>query len=280
MSKDPLQKRTTSSEDEPSSEAISGPQCTTSTSRKMAASIALQIVDSDQEKDQDNTTSLTLAQEIASFEFIDEKTSSTSSPISSLASDFDVWSPRDKDTTSAQLEEEDAILAYAADANANAGNGSSVGGGLVSVEAVGGGNKKRFLDLIEAKNLLSIPARRASAESLSSPQQPQKEATAHSATSTAGYGAANSEDSRKSRRGVLPTSMSVTLDLNRKVMPADGDESPPDGNEAAAASGGSYYNRSRNNVTRKSILVRQSKVDDHRSHENLDEEDDEENKEE
>ena len=96
MSKDHLQKRTTSSEDEPSSEAISGPQCTTSTSRKMAASIALQIVDSDQEKDQDNTTSLTLAQEIASFEFIDEKTSSTSSPISSLASDFDVWSPRDK----------------------------------------------------------------------------------------------------------------------------------------------------------------------------------------
>ena len=96
MSKDHLQKRTTSSEDEPSSEAISGPQCTTSTSRKMAASIALQIVDSDQDKDQDNTTSLTLAQEIASFEFIDEKTSSTSSPISSLASDFDVWSPRDK----------------------------------------------------------------------------------------------------------------------------------------------------------------------------------------
>merc|ERR1719210_2831591 len=155
VSKDHLQKRTTSSEDEPSSEAISGPHCTTSTSRKMAASIALQIVDSDQEKDQDNTTSLTLAQEIASFEFIDEKTSSTSSPISSLASDFDVWSPRDKDTTSAQLEEEDAILAYASDAGAVAGKGSGVGG-LISVE-VGGGNKKRFLDLLEAKNLLTIP---------------------------------------------------------------------------------------------------------------------------
>ena len=149
-----------------------------------------------------------------------------------------------------------------------------MGGGLISVEAVGGGNKKRFLDLLEAKNLLSIPARRASAESLSSPQQPQKEA-AHSAASTAGFGAANDEDSRKSRRGVLPISMSVTLDLNRKVMPAESDESPPDGNEATVASGGSYYNRSRNNVTRKSILVRQSKVEDHRSHENLDEEDDE-----
>ena len=107
----------------------------------------------------------------------------------------------------------------------------------------------------------------------------EKEATAHSAASTAGYGAANSEDSRKSRKGVLPTSMSVTLDLNRKVKPVNDDESPLDEKEAAAASGGSYYNRSRNNVTRKSILVRQSKVDDHRSHENLDEEDDEEKEE-
>ena len=272
MSKEHLQKRTTSSEDEPSSEAISaGPQCTTSTSRKMAASIALQIVDSDQEKDQDNTTSLTLAQEIASFEFIDEKTSSTSSPITSLASDFDVWSPRDKDTTSAQLEEEDAILAYAADAGGGKGSGGDIFVGDTSGEDNSGNKKQRFLNLLEAKNLLSIPARRASAESLSSPQQPQKEAAL---ASTGGFVAANPEDSRKSRRGGMPTSMSVTLDLNRKVMPLADDDASFPGNEAEAASG-SHYNRSRNNVTRKSILVRQSKVEDHRSHENLDEEDDE-----
>ena len=87
-SREHFQRRTTSSEDDPSSEAISGPHCVDS--RKIT-SLALQIVDSDQ----DTKSSLTLAQEMASFEYIDEKSGTVSSP-SSLASDYDVWSPREK----------------------------------------------------------------------------------------------------------------------------------------------------------------------------------------
>ena len=102
--------------------------------------------------------------------------------------------------------------------------------------------KQKFLtELLEAKNLLAIPARRASAESLSSPLN----------------------DDDKSKRIQLPTSMSVTLDLKSA---SDKQQQPP------SNGGGHFQGRNgRNCQTRKSILVRQSKVEDHRT---TDDEDD------
>ena len=102
-----MQRRTTSSEDDPSFEAVSGSNFerensnskknNTSTTKKVSTSLALQIVDSDQDNTKSSCTSLTLAQEMASFEYIDEKTGTSVSSPSSLASDFDVWSPRVKE---------------------------------------------------------------------------------------------------------------------------------------------------------------------------------------
>ena len=76
-----MQRRTTSSEDDPSFEAVSGSNFerensnskknNTSTTKKVSTSLALQIVDSDQDNTKSGScTSLTLAQEMASFEYI------------------------------------------------------------------------------------------------------------------------------------------------------------------------------------------------------------------
>ena len=75
-----LQRRTTSSEDDPSFEAVSGSNFerenlnskkNNNSSKKVSTSLALQIVDSDQDNTKSGScTSLTLAQEMASFEYI------------------------------------------------------------------------------------------------------------------------------------------------------------------------------------------------------------------
>ena len=109
-----LQRRTTSSEDDPSFDAVisgsnferenSNSKKNNNSSKKVSTSLALQIVDSDQDNTKSSCTSLTLAQEMASFEYIDEKTGTSVSSPSSLASDFDVWSPRVKEEDVAILE--------------------------------------------------------------------------------------------------------------------------------------------------------------------------------
>ena len=82
-----LQRRTTSSEDDPSFEAVISAgsnferensnskknNTTTSNTKKVSTSLALQIVDSDQDNTKSSCTSLTLAQEMASFEYIGKK---------------------------------------------------------------------------------------------------------------------------------------------------------------------------------------------------------------
>ena len=76
-----LQRRTTSSEDDPSFDAVisgsnferensNSKKNNTSTTKKVSTSLALQIVDSDQDNTKSSCTSLTLAQEMASFEYI------------------------------------------------------------------------------------------------------------------------------------------------------------------------------------------------------------------
>ena len=77
-----LQRRTTSSEDDPSFDAVisgsnferensNSKKNNTSTTKKVSTSLALQIVDSDQDNTKSGScTSLTLAQEMASFEYI------------------------------------------------------------------------------------------------------------------------------------------------------------------------------------------------------------------
>ena len=111
---------------------------------KKVSSLALQIVDSDSVAEP-----LTLAEEMASFEYIDELAASVTS--SSFSDLDDVWSPTEP---------------------------------KVSL-------KSKFLTHLE-KNLLSIPARRASAESLTSPQS-------------------DTQDHPKT----IKTSVSVTTELNR-----------------------------------------------------------------
>ena len=76
-----LQRRTTSSEDDPSFDAVisgsnferenSNSKKNNNSSKKVSTSLALQIVDSDQDNTKSGScTSLTLAQEMASFEYI------------------------------------------------------------------------------------------------------------------------------------------------------------------------------------------------------------------
>ena len=78
-----LQRRTTSSEDDPSFDAVisgsnferenSNSKKNNNSSKKVSTSLALQIVDSDQDNTKSGScTSLTLAQEMASFEYIGE----------------------------------------------------------------------------------------------------------------------------------------------------------------------------------------------------------------
>ena len=113
---------------------------------KKVSSLALQIVDSDSAS---AAEPLTLAEEMASFEYIDELAASVTS--SSFSDLDDVWSPTEPKAISL---------------------------------------KSKFLTHLE-KNLLSIPARRASAESLTSPQ------------------------SDTENHKTIKTSVSVTTELNR-----------------------------------------------------------------
>ena len=155
------------------------PQKSPSKMVKKASSLALQIVDSQDEP-------LTLAEEMASFEFIDELATASVTTGSSFSDLDDVWSPSEKASTHVSL-------------------------------------KSKFLTHLE-KNLLSIPARRASAESLSSPSLNQSE---HSITN---------------QEKTIKTSVSVTTELNRmqNTQPSQ---------------------LQRNVGTRQSKLVRQKKVD-------------------
>lgn len=123
---------------------------------KKVSSLALQIVDSD------SGEPLTLAEEIASFEFIDELASSDVTSGSSFSDLDDVWSPNEdgKATKHVSL-------------------------------------KSKFLTHLE-KNLLSIPARRASAESLSSPSINQSD-----------------KPTSINQEKTIKTSVSVTTELNR-----------------------------------------------------------------
>lgn len=158
---------------------------------KNSRTLALQIVDSDQEP-------MTLAEEMASFEYIDELADSSKS---SSFSDFDVWSPKTEDVPEQQSQVDPRSQSQ-----------------LTSMS-----KKDRFLIQLE-ENLLNVPARRASAESLSSNLiSPPKE---------------------------ICTSFSVTTELNQAVDQNNSTQLPPQ--------------RSRFGNTRQSKLVRQSKVDDHR----------------
>ncbi len=171
--------------------------------RKKASSLALQIVDSE---DATANEPLTLAEEMASFEYIDELAASVTS--SSSISDFDVWSPKADDAASASPGIDASVESKMATAGA-AEKCSTL--------------KDRFLLQIQ-ENLLNIPARRASAESLTSNLMitPPKES--------------------------IPTSFSVTNELNKvDTDPESIPELPP--------------KRQRNLGTRQSKLVRQSKVD-------------------
>ena len=162
---------------EETAEDVGGPE--KSKMIKKVSSLALQIVDSD------SGEPLTLAEEIASFEFIDELASSDVTSGSSFSDLADVWSPNEAKTTTTH----------------------------VSL-------KSKFLTHLE-KNLLSIPARRASAESLSSPNQSDKP----------------SNTSSINQEKTIKTSVSVTTELNRIPQ------------------------MQRNVATRQSKLVRQKKVD-------------------
>ena len=133
--------------------------------------------------------------------------------------------------------------------------------------------KQKFLtELLESKNSLSIPARRASAESLSSPYLHDNEGDCD-----------KSKNSKmRPKQSTLPTSLSVTSDLNRGALAltasssaesaSKSDRSSPQSptskereNSNSSTTSSSYFQaRKRNCQTRKSILVRQSKVDDHR----------------
>ena len=123
---------------------------------KKVSSLALQIVDSD------SGEPLTLAEEIASFEFIDELASSDVTSGSSFSDLDDVWSPNEDGKAPKH----------------------------VSL-------KSKFLTHLE-KNLLSIPARRASAESLSSPSINQSD-----------------KPTSINQEKTIKTSVSVTTELNR-----------------------------------------------------------------
>lgn len=157
---------------------------------KNSRTLALQIVDSDQEP-------MTLAEEMASFEYIDELASSKSSSFS----DFDVWSPKSEEINAVHNNAKSQLM-------------------MTSMS-----KKDRFLIQLE-ENLLNVPARRASAESLSSNLiSPPKE---------------------------ICTSFSVTTELNQVDQNINHPmtQLPPQ--------------RTRFGNTRQSKLVRQSKVDDHR----------------
>ena len=114
---------------------------------------------------------------------------------------------------------------------------------------------------------MSIPARRASAESLSSPYLHDE-------------GDCDKSKKMRPKQSTLPSSLSVTSELNRgssggavaltassSAESASKSASPPSptSKERENSNTSSYFQaRKRNCQTRKSILVRQSKVDDHR----------------
>ena len=121
---------------------------------------------------------------------------------------------------------------------------------------------------------MSIPARRASAESLSSPLY------LHEEVGDCVDKSKNNSKMMRPKQSTLPTSLSVTSELNRgssggavaltassSAESASKSASPPSptSKERENSNSSSYFQaRKRNCQTRKSILVRQSKVDDHR----------------
>ena len=149
---------------------------------KKVSSLALQIVDSVDSSGEP----LTLAEEMASFEFIDELATASVTTGSSFSDLDDVWSPHEPKKSKE----------------------------IISL-------KSKFLTHLEKNLLSSIPARRASAESLSSP-------------STVNQSEPSIISNQESK---IKTSVSVTTELNR--MPT----------------------LQRNVGTRQSKLVRQKKVD-------------------
>ena len=97
--------------------------------------------------------------------------------------------------------------------------------------------KDRFLSHLKEKNLLSLRARRASAESLSS--------------------------NLISPKAELTTSFSVTETLNRIDQKPDPimEQQQENNSKQTANNGATFRTRQRNTGTRQSKLVRQSKVD-------------------
>lgn len=150
---------------------------------KKVSSLALQIVDSVDSSGEP----LTLAEEMASFEFIDELATASVTTGSSFSDLDDVWSPHEPKKSKE----------------------------IISL-------KSKFLTHLEKNLLSSIPARRASAESLSSP------------STTVNQSEPSIISNQESK---MKTSVSVTTELNR--MPT----------------------LQRNVGTRQSKLVRQKKVD-------------------
>ena len=126
---------------------------------------------------------------------------------------------------------------------------------------------------------MSIPARRASAESLSSPLY------LHEEVGDCVDKSKNNSKMMRPKQSTLPTSLSVTSELNRggamameasssaestsksgsSPTPSQSTTSKEQRENSNSSSSSSHFQaRKRNCQTRKSILVRQSKVDDHR----------------
>merc|ERR1719412_888216 len=137
---------------------------------------------------------------MASFEYIDELAASVTS--TSSFSDFDVWSPTEDQRPKVSSKATQSM-------------------------------KDRFLSHLKEKNLLSIRARRASAESLSS--------------------------NLISPKAELTTSFSVTETLNRIDQKPDPImEQQENNSKQTANNGATFRTRQRNTGTRQSKLVRQS----------------------